>query len=69
MVPISLLFRETYASDEGAQGRRPIDLDSAKLRSAWANAHITHFEDTVAVSDWDRQATRLVRMIAAKRDG
>jgi len=67
--PKGIIVVETYASDEGAPGRRPIDLDPAKLRSAWSNAHIAHFEDTVAVSDWDRQATRLIRMIAAKRDG
>ncbi|MFL5807368.1 MAG: methyltransferase domain-containing protein [Roseiflexaceae bacterium] len=56
--PKGIVVVETYASDEGAPGRRPIDLDPAKLRSAWSNAHITHFEDIVAVSDWDRQATR-----------
>jgi 2-polyprenyl-3-methyl-5-hydroxy-6-metoxy-1,4-benzoquinol methylase len=59
---------ETYASDEDAPARRPIDLDPAKLRSAWSNTQIKYFEDTIAMSDWDRQATRLIRMIAAKRD-
>jgi 2-polyprenyl-3-methyl-5-hydroxy-6-metoxy-1,4-benzoquinol methylase len=66
--PKGIVVVETYASDEDAPARRPIDLDPAKLRSTWSSAHIKHFEDTVATSDWDRQATRLIRMVAAKRD-
>jgi 2-polyprenyl-3-methyl-5-hydroxy-6-metoxy-1,4-benzoquinol methylase len=66
--PKGIVVVETYASDEDAPARRPIDLDPAKLRSAWSNAQIKHFEDSVAISDWDRLVTRLIRMVAAKRD-
>jgi 2-polyprenyl-3-methyl-5-hydroxy-6-metoxy-1,4-benzoquinol methylase len=62
--PNGIVVVETYASDEDAPARRPIDLDPAKLRSTWSEVHIEHFEDTVATSDWDRQATRLIRMVA-----
>jgi 2-polyprenyl-3-methyl-5-hydroxy-6-metoxy-1,4-benzoquinol methylase len=64
--PKGIVVVETYASDENAPARRPIDLDPAKLRATWSNAHIKHFEDIVAISDWDQQATRLIRMVATK---
>lgn len=57
---------ETYASEEDAMARRPIDLSPAQLRLAWSHMQIKHFEETVAHSDWDQQPTRLIRMIAVK---
>lgn len=58
---------ESFASDRGAAQRRPVDLDPADLLGAFAAFRILRFEDTQAVSDWDPQTTRLVRLIAQKK--
>ncbi|MCB0188618.1 MAG: class I SAM-dependent methyltransferase [Caldilineaceae bacterium] len=64
--PNGMLVVETYASEEDAPTRRPVDLDPVRLRSAWSHITIKHFEDRAAQSDWDQQPTRLVRMITVK---
>ncbi|MCE7985873.1 MAG: methyltransferase domain-containing protein [Caldilinea sp. CFX5] len=64
--PAGMVVVETYASEEDAPARRPIDLSPMQLRSAWSHMHIRYFENGVALSDWDREPTRLVRMIAVK---
>lgn len=64
--PNGLIVVETYASAEDAPARRPIDLSPAHMRAAWSHTLITHFEDTVALPDWDGQPARLIRMIASK---
>jgi len=58
---------ESFASDATARGRRPVDIDPAELRRAFAEFRIVRFEDAEEVPDWDPQKTRLVRMVAEKR--
>ena len=67
--PAGLLVVESCASDASAQARRPVDIDPADLQHAFADFRILHFADTVAMPDWDKQATRLVRFIAEKQRG
>lgn len=64
--PGGLLVVESFASDATATGRRPVDLDPADLQSAFASFRILRFEDTVAMPDWEKEETRLARMIAEK---
>jgi SAM-dependent methyltransferase len=65
--PGGLIVIESFASDATAQGRRPVDIDPADLQRAFDGFHILQFEDTVARSDWEKEDTRLVRLVAEKR--
>lgn len=65
--PGGLVVVESFASEVATHGRRPVDLDPADLQRAFADFHLHHFADTVALTDWERQELRLVRMIAEKK--
>lgn len=67
--PAGLLVVESFASDATAQGRRPVDIDPADLQRAFADFRLLHVADTVAMPDWEKEATRLVRLIAEKQRG
>lgn len=64
--PGALVVVESFASDRTAAQRRPVDIDPADLRRAFSGFQMLRFEDGPAVSDWDPQTTRLVRMVAQK---
>jgi SAM-dependent methyltransferase len=64
--PGGLVVVESFASDRTAAQRRPVDIDPADLRRAFAGFRIVRFDDAQAVSDWDPQTTRLVRLVAEK---
>ena len=65
--PGGLIVVESYASEASADGRRPIDIDPAEIRRAFADFRVVHLADTVAMPDWDKEAARLVRFIAEKQ--
>lgn len=67
LTPGGVVVVESFASDRSAAQRRPVDIDPADLRRAFSAFQILRFEDAPAVSDWDPQTTRLVRMVAQKR--
>ena len=64
--PGGVVVVESFASDRGAAQRRPVDIDPGELRRAFSAFRIVRFEDAQGVSDWDPQATRLVRLVAQK---
>ena len=64
--PGGVVVVESFASDRSAAQRRPVDIDPADLRRAFSAFKMLRFEDAPAVSDWDPQTTRLVRMVAQK---
>src|SRR5512143_1392983 len=59
-----LVVVESFASDANTPGRRPVDIDPTDLRRAFDTFRILYFEDTVAMPDWTREQTRLVRLVA-----
>ncbi len=65
--PGGLVVVESFASDATAHERKPVDIDPADLRRAFAGFRILHFADTLAMPDWEPEATRLARMIAEKQ--
>jgi len=65
--PGGVVVVESFASDRSAPQRRPVDIDPADLLGAFSSFRILRFEDTEAVSEWDPQTTRLVRLIAQKK--
>ena len=65
--PGGVVVVESFASDRSAPQRRPVDIDPADLLGAFSAFRILRFEDTEAVSEWDPQTTRLVRLIAQKK--
>lgn len=67
--PGGLVVVESFASDRSAAQRRPVDIDPADLKRAFAHFELLRFDDGPAVSDWDPQTTRLVRMVARKPRG
>ena len=67
--PGGIVVVESFASDRSAAQRRPVDIDPADLRRAFAKFELLRFDDGPAVSDWDPQTTRLVRMVAQKPRG
>jgi SAM-dependent methyltransferase len=64
LTPGGLVVVESFASDANAPGRRPVDIDPTDLRHAFDSFRILHFEDAVAMPDWTREKTRLVRLVA-----
>ena len=64
--PGGLAVVESFASDEDAPRRRPVDIDPRALLRAFGAFRIVRFEDIDGVSEWDPQPTRLVRLIARK---
>lgn len=64
--PGGLVVIESYASEATTDGRRPIDIDPADLKRAFAGFRILQLADTVAMPDWNTEAARLVRFIAEK---
>lgn len=64
--PGGVVVVDSFASDRTAAQRRPVDIDPGELLRAFSAFRILRFEDTHAVSDWDPQATRLVRLVAEK---
>ncbi len=67
LTPGSLVVVESFASDANTPGRRPVDIDPTDLRRAFDSFRIRYFEDTVAIPDWTREKTRLVRLVAECR--
>ena len=65
--PGGLIVVESFASDATAPGRRPVDIDPTDLQRAFAEFRILHFADTVAMPDWEKEETRLVRLVAEKQ--
>jgi SAM-dependent methyltransferase len=65
--PGGLVVVESFASPKAAARRRPVDIDPADLLRAFAGFRLLRFEDADGISEWDPQATPLVRMIAQKR--
>ncbi len=64
--PDGVLVVESFASDRTASGRRPVDIDPAELRTAFADLTVEHFEDVVGLTEWDPEPTRLVRFVAVR---
>jgi SAM-dependent methyltransferase len=64
--PGGLLVIESFASEQDAATRRPVDLDPADLLRVFQSYRLIRFEDVDAVSEWDPQLTRLVRLVAQK---
>jgi hypothetical protein len=62
-----LVVVESFASDANMPGRRPVDIDPTNLRRVFDSFRILYFEDTVAILDWTREKTRLVRLVAEYR--
>jgi SAM-dependent methyltransferase len=62
-----LIVIETTATDAGQPLTRSVDVDPALLRRALDGFRILHFEDTVAMPDWGKEKTRLVRLVAEKK--
>jgi 2-polyprenyl-3-methyl-5-hydroxy-6-metoxy-1,4-benzoquinol methylase len=59
---------ESFSEEATAPNRRPTAIDPAQLLAAFKDFRLLHFEDTVAMPDWgDRIKTRVVRMVAEKR--
>jgi SAM-dependent methyltransferase len=64
--PGGLIVIESFGSDAGAQGRRPVDVDPVQLKSAFGGFRILHLEDVMDKPDWIDQKARLVRVVAEK---
>lgn len=62
-----LIVIETTASDTGQPLTRSVDVDPVRLLRGFDGFRILHFEDTVAMPDWGKQKTRLVRLVAEKK--
>ena len=68
MKPGGFIVIESFGEDATAPNRRPTAIDPAQLLAAFKDFRVVHFEDTVAMADWgDRVKTRVVRMVAEKR--
>jgi SAM-dependent methyltransferase len=67
--PGGLLVVESFASEEGAPGRTPVDQDPAALREAFAGLETLAFEDEVTANDWEEAPVRVVRLAAARPAG
>lgn len=65
--PGGLVVIESFASDAGSVGRRPVDVDPAALRRAFHNFRILRLDDVVDKTDWSPEKIRLVRMVAEKQ--
>ena len=65
--PGGLLVIESFASERGTANRRPVDIDPATLRASLSGFDVIRFDDREAMSEWEPQPTRLVRVIARKR--
>jgi SAM-dependent methyltransferase len=57
---------ESFASDVGEAERRPVDIDPARLSSAFTGFTILRHEDLIDVPEWDPEPTRIVRFAARK---
>ncbi|MBM3813895.1 MAG: methyltransferase domain-containing protein [Acidimicrobiia bacterium] len=64
--PEGFLVVESFASDEGTAGRKPVDIDPARLLRAMLPLRILRLEDTVDIADWTLEKARLVRLVAQK---
>jgi SAM-dependent methyltransferase len=64
--PGGLVVIESFASDTGSDRRRPVDIDPKDLRHAFDAFRFARFEDVDGVSEWDPQATRIVRLVARR---
>jgi 2-polyprenyl-3-methyl-5-hydroxy-6-metoxy-1,4-benzoquinol methylase len=62
-----LIVVETTASDAGQPLTRSVDVDPARLLRAFDGFRILRFEDGVAMPDWGKEKTRLVRFDAEKK--
>lgn len=65
--PGGLVVIESFASDTGSAGRRPVDIDPAALRRAFGGFLIEKLDDVTDSPDWTTEKVRLVRMIAQKQ--
>jgi SAM-dependent methyltransferase len=61
-----LIVVETTASNTGQPLTRSVDVDPEQLRRGFDGFRVLHFEDTVAMPDWGKEKTRLVRFVAQK---
>ncbi|MCC7154554.1 MAG: class I SAM-dependent methyltransferase [Bryobacterales bacterium] len=64
--PGGIVVVESFASETTSAGRRPVDIDPAALRTAFAGFRILHFDDVSGTPEWTREPARLVRMIAER---
>jgi SAM-dependent methyltransferase len=62
-----LIVVETTASDAGQPLARSVDVDPQRLLRAFDGFRILQFEDGVAMPDWGKDKTRLVRFVAEKK--
>ncbi|QOY86966.1 methyltransferase domain-containing protein [Paludibaculum fermentans] len=65
--PGGLVVIESFASDTGSAGRRPVDIDPVALRKAFEGFRIEKLDDVTDAPDWTTDKVRLVRMIAEKK--
>lgn len=65
--PGGLVVVESFASDTGSAGRRPVDIDPVALRKAFEGFRIEKLEDVTDSPDWTTDKVRLVRMVAEKK--
>jgi SAM-dependent methyltransferase len=61
-----LLVVESYASDESAPERSPVDIDPDRFRAAYAELAERTFGDVVERGEWDPEPRRLVRFVGEK---
>jgi SAM-dependent methyltransferase len=64
--PGGLVVVESFASEAGGVGRRPVDIAPAELRSAFNGFSILRLDDVIDTPDWLNEKMRLVRMVAEK---
>lgn len=64
--PGGIVVVESFASETASAGRRPVDIDPATLRTAFAGFRILQLDDVSGTPDWTREPARLVRMIAER---
>lgn len=64
--PGGLVVVESFASDTGSPGRRPVDLDPVALKRTFQHFRIIRLDDVMDTPDWSNERVRLVRMVAEK---
>lgn len=65
--PGGLIVIESFGSDVGAKGRRPVDVDPVELKRAFEGFRILRLEDVMDKPDWMDQKARVVRFVAEKQ--
>ena len=67
MKPGGIIVIESYSVDANTANRPAIAIDPVQLQAAFKDFRLLHFEDTLAMPDWGKTVTRVVRMVAEKR--